>query len=346
MFDPAVNIWLQALASPWLDQFFLWITALGDELAYTLLLPALYWLTDRRNARQVALVFLVSMSLNGILKEWLALPRPNPADGVRLLIQETSPGFPSGHAQGSSTLWTSLALAYGSRLLGWLAAILIPLICLSRLYLGVHYLADILGGLALGFGLVALFFTGYRRGWGNRWPVGVKALLIILAMPILLFLNPNSGAVRILGFLSGFLLGDWVGRHALAYRPQGSPAAQVGKLLLGYGGFFAIVYLVERWVPAGLPSLLGYGLAALWVTVGAPWLFLTLGLTTREWGPGGPLARRALGQLGSGAAGGGSPPWAPRLVGGCAPRPPPGGGRPPAGGGPGHRPPRWGPGGA
>lgn len=301
MFDPAVNIWLQALASPWLDQFFLWITALGDELAYTLLLPALYWLTDRRNARQVALVFLVSMSLNGILKEWLALPRPNPADGVRLLIQETSPGFPSGHAQGSSTLWTSLALAYGSRLLGWLAAILIPLICLSRLYLGVHYLADILGGLALGFGLVALFFTGYRRGWGNRWPVGVKALLIILAMPILLFLNPNSGAVRILGFLSGFLLGDWVGRHALAYRPQGSPAAQVGKLLLGYGGFFAIVYLVERWVPAGLPSLLGYGLAALWVTVGAPWLFLTLGLTTREWGPGGPLARRALGQLGSGA---------------------------------------------
>ena len=54
-------------------------------------------------------------------------------------------------------------------------------------------------------------------------------------------------------------------------------------------------------MPAGLPSLLGYGLAALGVTVGAPWLFLTLGLTTREWGPGGPLARRALGQLGSGA---------------------------------------------
>src|SRR5690606_33585059 len=116
-------------------------------------------------------------------------PRRARADGGRLLVREPSPGFPSGHAQRSSTLWTSLALAYGSRPLGWLAAILIPLICLSRLYLGVHYLADILGGLALGFGLVALFFTGYRRGWGNRWPVGVKALLIILAMPILLFLN-------------------------------------------------------------------------------------------------------------------------------------------------------------
>src|SRR5690606_23162672 len=150
----------------------------------------LYWLTDRRNARQVALVFLVSMSLNGILKEWLALPRPNPADGVRLLIQETSPGFPSGHAQGSSTLWTSLALAYGSRLLGWLAALLIPLICLPRLYLGVHYLAELLRGLALGFGLGALFFAGCRRCWGHRWLVGVKALLILLAMPILLFRDP------------------------------------------------------------------------------------------------------------------------------------------------------------
>lgn len=300
MFDPAVNIWLQQFSNPVLDQFFLVITELGNELAYTLLLPGLYWLTDRRKVHQVALVFLVSMTLNGILKEWLALPRPNPADGVRLIAQETSPGFPSGHAQGSSTLWTSLALAFGTPFLAGLAVVLIVLISLSRLYLGVHYLADILGGLALGLGLVTLFFMGYRRGWGERISPGLKALLLLLAVPVLLFLNPNSGAVRVLGFLTGFLIGDWVALNHLPYRPQASPGAQVAKLVLGYVGFFAIAFVVEGWVPAGLPSLLGYALAALWVTVGAPWLFLALGLAARQWGPGGPLARRALAQLGAG----------------------------------------------
>lgn len=300
MFDPAVNIWLQQFSNPVLDQFFLVITELGNELAYTLLLPGLYWLTDRRKVHQVALVFLVSMTLNGILKEWLALPRPNPADGVRLIAQETSPGFPSGHAQGSSTLWTSLALAFGTPFLAGLAVVLIVLISLSRLYLGVHYLADILGGLALGLGLVTLFFMGYRRGWGERISPGLKALLLLLAVPVLLFLNPNSGAVRVLGFLTGFLIGDWVALNHLPYRPQASPGAQVAKLVLGYVGFFAIAFVVEGWVPAGLPSLLGYALAALWVTVGAPWLFLALGLAARQWGPGGPLARRALARLGAG----------------------------------------------
>lgn len=301
MFDPAVNIWFQQFSSPVLDQFFLLVTALGNELAYTLLLPALYWLTDRRKVHQVALVFLVSMALNGILKEWLALPRPSPADGVLPIARETSPGFPSGHAQGSSTLWTALALAYGTPFLAGLAVVLIVLICLSRLYLGVHYLADVLGGLALGLGLVILFFTGYRRGWGGRWPAGLKVLLLILAVPLLLFLHPSSGAVRILGFLAGLVIGDWVAFSHLPYRPEASPGAQVVKLVLGYGGFFAVAFLVERYVPAGLPSLVGYGLAALWVTVGAPWFFLALGLAPRQWGAGGPLARRALARLGGGA---------------------------------------------
>lgn len=301
MFDPAVNIWLQQFSSPALDRFFLLVTALGNELAYTLLLPALYWLADRRKVHQVALVFLASMALNGIVKDWLALPRPGPHQGVLPLARETSPGFPSGHAQGSSTLWTSLALAFRTRWLAWLAGVLIPLICLSRLYLGVHYLADILGGLALGFGLVALCFTGYRRGWGARWPAGLKVLLLTLAVPVLLFLHPSSGQVRILGFLVGLVIGDWVAFAHVPYRPEGSPAAQGLKLLLGYAGFFAIAYLVERYVPAGIPSLLGYGLAALWVTVGAPWIFLALGLAPRQWGADGPLARRVLARLGLGA---------------------------------------------
>lgn len=300
MFDPTVNIWLQQFSNPALDALFLAVTALGNELFYTLLLPGLYWLTDRRKIHQVALVFMVSMALNGILKEWLALPRPGPHEGVLPISTETSPGFPSGHAQGSATLWTALALVYPSAFLVGVAIALITLICLSRLYLGVHYLGDVVGGLGLGLGLVVLFFVGYRQRWGRRIPLGVKVTLALVLAPLALFLNPDSGAVRVIGFLVGFLIGDWVALPHLPYRPEAGPLRQAIKLALGYAGFFAVVFLVENYVPAGLPSMLGYGLAALWVTVGAPALFLALGLAPPPWGASGTADGSVLARLGTG----------------------------------------------
>ncbi|BAS26067.1 glycerophosphodiester phosphodiesterase family protein [Limnochorda pilosa] len=300
MFDPAVNVWLQQFSNPLLDRFFLAFTALGTELFYILLLPALFWLVDRRRTHQVALVFLVSMALNGILKEWLVLPRPGPAEGVVPIATETSPGFPSGHAQGSATLWTSLALAYPSAFLVGAAIALIALISLSRLYLGVHYLGDVLGGLAIGLALVAVFFVGYRRGWGGRWPLGLKVVLALLLVPLALFLEPSSGSVRLLGFLLGFLIGDGVGLAHLPYAPQAAVVRQLVKLLVGYGGFFGLVFLVEGVLPAGIPSLLGYGLVALWVTVGAPLVFLATGLAPRRWGLDGAPDHPALARLGVG----------------------------------------------
>ena len=68
-------------------------------------------------------------------------------------------GFPSGHASGAVALWGGLAVVFRKRALAWLAPFLVALVAFTRLYLGVHFLADVLGGILLG-GLV--LFAAWR----------------------------------------------------------------------------------------------------------------------------------------------------------------------------------------
>ncbi|GAC1362978.1 MAG: hypothetical protein NVSMB32_04020 [Actinomycetota bacterium] len=90
--------------------------------------------------------------------------RPRPAGA---LLEVSSFSFPSGHALGSTALFLGLAwlvcrrrAGLGGKVAVWLAAaLLVALIGLSRLYLGVHYATDVLGGDLLGLAWLATWAT-------------------------------------------------------------------------------------------------------------------------------------------------------------------------------------------
>jgi undecaprenyl-diphosphatase len=137
-------------------------------------LPVLAWLVVRRSWWTAAWV-LVATALIGplttLLKELVGRPRPQFAEGG---ARYTSLSYPSGHSSGIAALVT-VALVLAWPLLApvarraWLAAgvALVLLVGATRLWLGVHYLSDVLGGWALGLGwslLVALAFGGLPGG--------------------------------------------------------------------------------------------------------------------------------------------------------------------------------------
>lgn len=279
MFDGSGVLWFQQAANPVLDAVARIFTYLGSEYFYMLILPLLYWCIDRRRGHQLAFLFLVSMWLNGLLKDVANMPRPSALfDGVQVLVRETSNGFPSGHAQGAMTVFGYLLWEYP---VGWwraLAAILIALIAFSRPYLGVHYLGDTLGGLAIGFLVVALFRWGFRRQLGEAWPLRRKLLLSLIVPLLLLPLYSESVAYQTLGFLMGFLAGDLYAPGALPYATPVRPAIAAARMALGLAGFAILYALHGALIPNGLPELPGYALLGLWVTAGAPWLFGRLGL--------------------------------------------------------------------
>lgn len=157
------------------------ITRLADREAQTIVTVAvtIFLLVTKkwRTGLWYGLTVLIGSDfLNGAVKDFYARVRP---DQIEHLIEQGEYAFPSGHAMGAMIVYGGilfLVLRYlksTRRRLGWekwgiglLFGLLILLIGLSRIYLGVHYPSDVIGGFSLGFswlmlsiGLLGLRFT-------------------------------------------------------------------------------------------------------------------------------------------------------------------------------------------
>lgn len=277
MFSAELIRWVQQFSSPALDAFFLTITNLGHEYAYIVILLLVYWCLDRRIGHRLALVFLSSMWLNGYLKEIFQTPRPSPADGVRVLVHETSFSFPSGHAQGSITLWGFLALALRRRWLWAVAALLVTLVGFSRVYLGAHFPGDVVGGWLIGALALAVFAAAGAVAERLSLSRGAR-LALAIAVPLLLVPFYQTGpSLQLLGVLMGWMGSDLFALEAIALKERVSAGRQVAKVVVGFLGV-AVLLAVHALIPDGLLEALGWALLSLWITVGAPLLFIRLGL--------------------------------------------------------------------
>lgn len=245
---------------PGLQAFFLLVTQLGSEQAYVVLLALYYWLADPSSGRRLGLLLGLNFALNALLKHAFDLPRPYQLD-PSLAIPEavatgTGPGFPSGHAQGAALFWGYLALRHPRRWLLVLSVLLIALVGLSRVYLGVHFPLDVLGGVAIGLGVLLLgaaFPAFPLPGWTLRL-LGTVALLGVS------WGLGNAEIGRALGVVAGFWLcsadftvpRSWTGRALLALLGLGL----VFGLLTGLGALLGEL----RHEPWG--AFLRYGLVA------------------------------------------------------------------------------------
>jgi hypothetical protein len=123
---------------------------LGNEIFYLILIPIIYLCLDKITGLNLITFYLISSISNTYLKEIFHTPRPS-SEKVRVLIEESSYAFPSNHAQGAVVFWGYLFSKAKKIWIKILLIITIFLISLSRIYLGVHFPIDILGGCLIGF---------------------------------------------------------------------------------------------------------------------------------------------------------------------------------------------------
>ena len=161
--------------SRWLEVLLQVATAPGLSVSRAVvLLPVLVWLVLRRAWWTAAWVFVAAAGvspLTTLLKDAVGRLRPQFADGG---AGYASFGFPSGHSSGIATLVTiALVLAWPRlstrqrRLALAVGLALVVLVGLTRMWLGVHFLSDVLGGWAFGAAwtlLVALAFDALPGG--------------------------------------------------------------------------------------------------------------------------------------------------------------------------------------
>jgi undecaprenyl-diphosphatase len=158
-FDTAVLQWIGLHRSSSLDPVMLEITSLGTGAVVFMIVgvAALFlWLNQHRHSAVLLLVATIGgMVLNNLLKLGFSRPRP---DVIPWATTAAFYSFPSGHAMSATIVYSTVAYlaarlqrTHAARVaIMTLAALIILLICGSRLYLGVHYPSDVAAGIVIG----------------------------------------------------------------------------------------------------------------------------------------------------------------------------------------------------
>jgi undecaprenyl-diphosphatase len=156
--DTAVLVWLRQFQGAVVDVLARAASAMGSEVLAVVGIGVLGILVARRRwgaAIGLVVTTVGAQLMNNVLKDMFQRTRPAPVVG---LIPAQSFSFPSGHAMVSAAFYGYLAYLCWRILKGkqrWVALIgllvLVVLIGLSRMYLGVHYLTDVVAGYIAGF---------------------------------------------------------------------------------------------------------------------------------------------------------------------------------------------------
>ncbi|MDF9745043.1 phosphatase PAP2 family protein [Natrinema salsiterrestre] len=244
------------------------LTQLGDVWFLFLVGGVLYvagdefprWGIDRRRALFVLGLLLTYVALIGVLKQFFLLPRPVGAgeppvvEWIPSLFQPAfasistgdGPGFPSGHAFGTTMVWGGFALVVVEDKLSplWLgvAGAVAGIVSLSRLVLGVHYLVDVVVGAVLGLVVLGVLYVITDRGTAPG-----RVLLVAAAIAAL-------GLLQAVSFESvaalGSAVGAWLVWRGIADSTPAHPSNRwevgAGFAVLGLaGGLFALLYALE-----------------------------------------------------------------------------------------------------
>ena len=276
-----IILFIQQFSSPFLDGFFQMVTMLGEEYFYIVLLALVFWCVDKRYGYKLSFAFLFSGMLNGMAKSIVRAPRPIGVEGIRSLRVETATGtsFPSGHTQNITTFMVSLMRRLRRRWVYAVGCVLILLVGISRLYLGVHWPADVLGGVVLGTTSVFLadfLFERAARGKKTWLPL----LLLIPALAAAYGWRDFADLVKAAGTFSGFLIGYAVESRFIRFSEKATFWKQAAKAVLGVAVALAFKEGLKLLFPqAPAFDFLRYLLMGLWITVGAPLAFSALRLS-------------------------------------------------------------------
>ncbi|HEX2993199.1 MAG TPA: phosphatase PAP2 family protein [Anaerolineales bacterium] len=302
MFQTELILHLQSLASDGLTAFMNAITTLGDDKISAVILLIIALGVSFRRGMPLIQIFMWTLLLTHGLKEFFGLPRPTFVhSGIQDLqhnIPNTSPfsstgsetflgpidpqvvsafrlqgnedcGFPSGHVSSIVAVWGGIALLFRKRIFYWVAPILIVLVALSRMYLGWHFLGDVLGGAAVSAVVLAIAYLFLAR-WGfdrelferinfEFMPKIYNALLYVLLLGVPLVLGILSADA--LGKGAGYLVGANTALILIVMKRRtpddnAPPLQRLVRTSLGllfYFGAYGLAELILE--PTGLESI-------------------------------------------------------------------------------------------
>lgn len=240
MFNTEIIHFLQSFDYPWLHSFMEFISALGLVPIILGFVLGICFAFDFRKGLVLINIVAWTALATVTLKQNIDFPRPPDVDltiqsgfseSVAFDLTDKQPqgffetfseevlsktrndefkryGFPSGHTSIQVALWLSVILLFRKKWAYFLGYSIIILTMISRMYLGYHFLGDILGGLAIGL-IISLALLRYIKNskFYTKRAHNFKSLSF-LGFPLLL--------IPFAFFFSPTLLGGIIGINAAA----------------------------------------------------------------------------------------------------------------------------------
>lgn len=289
MFQTEFNHFFQSFASDELTLFMRFVTALGYQEFFLLFLLILLLAVDFKKAFILFMVLLWTAAITFFLKDYFDLPRPFhvdntlelldgklpdgatfefsnrgaksfwevlPADVVKATRQseDVKNGFPSGHSSIAIAFWGALALLYRKRWISLISILLMVLIPISRIYLGVHFLADVISGVTLGALILGAFYliilkpnklSSFLKT--EKYTIGVNPLsLTLLLSPFLFFLLLPEEVYILIAYMLGFGLGFLLLARKGLPNDQASFFHRLGRMIVGALAFLVVGFIFKQ----------------------------------------------------------------------------------------------------
>ena len=239
--------------------FFNFVTHMGNEVFYIVFLPILLWNFNEKILLLTAVCWSLTMYIGQGTKDLIKMPRPQTPPVIKLeekyLLEY---GFPSTHSMAAMSIsFTIISLIFNYTevrvnyedykvLLLICAIISCFLVSLSRVYLGMHSVLDVVGGLLYAF-LISFFFVSFSDNFLNFIKQSsINGGLFYLMMVLLCVLYPckdrwssaRSDTFLILGVGAGVAIAyslkasfKWLNVGQLRYVAKGDSALNKSKVI-------------------------------------------------------------------------------------------------------------------
>lgn len=251
----------EGIRTPLLDAFFSIITHFGAETVFVIVCFTFLWCVNKKDGYYLLALSFFGLLINQFLKITFRIPRPWVKDDTFTIVpsaREDAVGysFPSGHSQISvGTFGFSARMCKNTaiKIVSLLLCILVPL---SRMYLGVHTLADVLVSVLIAILLIFLVKPVVYKAFDRKWGIDAlfASMLVLSALYILYLLiypfPPDadetnlSSSIDFAYKMSGLVLGGWLGfafdRRFVRYTTDAPFEMQCVKVVGGLLCVFAI----------------------------------------------------------------------------------------------------------
>lgn len=235
---------MQSLRSGFFDTFFNTISFLGEDYMYIVMFCILYFAINKRLGELMTLSLFASYVLNTTLKGLFMVDRPFVKYPDRIIEMRPVIGssFPSAHTQGFTAFLFSGAFWLKKRMVYIGAGILCILMALSRVYLGMHWLEDVVASLVLG-GVAAYFLHKFyvRHKEDAGWLIRFYLTILAVFLPFLIILGGEDLFIMY-GLMFGFTFAMYLEKKYVNFTMHVPAWKKIIRVVIGV--FFMVFVLI------------------------------------------------------------------------------------------------------